>query len=199
MFGGLEGEPGDRQGAQSVERLLGRRLRPWWGVHPVRLMLRGIVQGAIAGFLLFWAVQALGAGATTAELEQFVPGGTIRLIATVVIVGALLVILYGVLRVVVGIIGLSGRHATDGHVIQVTEQPVAERLFRKYRRFAMQAGADSNASDYRQRQTVLVLQTAKGVQTWIVGRKHAQQAPGTQVRVTAMPITGYVTGVQRIA
>lgn len=199
MFSEGQEISGDARGAQSIERLLGRRLRPWWGEHPVRLMLRGVMQGVIAGVIMYWAVLALRSGVELAELEQFVPSGSVRLIATLVIIGATVVMLYSLLRIAVGIFALVGRNATDGHVLQVTDKPVAERLFRKYRRFRLQAGGDSQVSDYQQRQTVLVLQTAKGVRTWIVSHKFAHQAIGSQVRVTAMAITGYVTGVERLA
>lgn len=179
-----------------AEHVLGRRLRPWWGTSPSRLLGRGLVQGVILGVLGYAALGVLtGRHELPAELP--VAAGTIRLVATLAVVLAALGLVYSLVRVVVGVLDLVPRLTVEGVVLSVVERELGDTLPWLVR-LLLRARDRRHDRDYvRPRRThlQLTLDTARGPQTWTIRGRFGQLAPGRRVRVTATPLLGYVTRV----
>lgn len=178
-----------------AEHVLGRRLRPWWGTSPYRLLGRGLVQGVILGVLGYGALGVL-TGRYEVPAELPVAAGTIRLVAILAVVLAALGLVYSLVRVVVGALDLVPRHTVEGVVLSVVERELGDTLPWPVRMLLRARERRQDHTTHRRTHLQLTLDTARGPKTWTIRGRFGQLAPGRHVRVTATPLLGYVTRVE---
>lgn len=178
-----------------AEHVLGRRLRPWWGTSPFRLIARGLVQGVILGLLGHGALGVIS-GADEVPSDLPVEPGTIRLAAILAVVLAGLGLLYSLVRVVVGVLDLVPRHTVEGVVLDVVERELGDTLPWPVRMLLRARERRRDQTTHRRTHLQLVLDTADGPRTWTIRGRFGGVAQGQPVRVTATPLLGYVTRVE---
>lgn len=178
-----------------AEHVLGRRLRPWWGSSPYRLLGRGLVQGVIGGVLGYGALGIL-TGRYEVPTDLPVAPGTIRLVAIGALVLAGLGLLYSLVRVVVGALDLVPRLTVEGVVLGVVERELGDTLPWPVQVLLRARERRRNHTQVRRTRRQLTLDTAQGRQSWTVRHRFAHLAEGQRVRLTATPLLGYVTRVE---
>src|SRR5699024_9849518 len=102
----------------SAQKYLGRRLRPWWGQRPSRLVVRGIVGIVIFGVatvaILKFAADSAAVGDLADNLDF--PNGRVRLIALIAAGVCGLALLHGLVSLIVGIVDVATRRTIEGTV-----------------------------------------------------------------------------------
>lgn len=182
----------------TVESMLGRRLRPWWGTSPVTLLLRGAVQGAVFALVAYGCLQV-----RAGELDLTGTGMEDKsdLIDRLALVGAALAgvgVLYGLLRVVIGVFDLFTRRSVEGTLVRAEERrtgdflpPLVQQLW--YR------GQDSSGQSRairRRRRYVVVVSTPDGLKSWNVSHRLFQRArAGEAVKMRISPLLGHVSSL----
>lgn len=172
-------------------------LRPWWGMSPFALLLRAVMHGAVATVLMvvLWRVRS-------GELlpDDEVLGDERTKIVTGATVFAVLAagwLVYSLVRVIVAVLEMPSRHTVEGTVVSVSERrrwgflpPIVQNQLWNRRNQGM---------DMRRRRTILIVQTDSGQRTWSVNSRKANALqPGTEVRVVATAINGYVRSITPI-
>lgn len=176
-------------------------LRPWWGTSPGRLLVRAVVQGAVAVVLMVVALRVRsgeylpddaglgGAGLGDAGLGD--SRSTISAVALAVVALAVLWLLFSLLRIAVGILDLIGRTETAGVVVSITERPSWGFLPGIVQ--GMLWNRRDQGIDRRREHLVLTIATDRGQRSWkLTPGKSRGVRPGDMVRVIATPINGYV-------
>lgn len=178
-------------------------LRPWWGMSPSRLILRAVVQGAVAVVLMVVALRVrsgeyLPDDAALAESGLGDARSGISTAALVLVALAVLWLLYSVLRVGVGIVDLLGRVSVEGTVVSLTERRSWGFLPRIVQHLLW--NRRDQGIDRRQEHIILTIQTDDAQRTWKLTAGKARGArPGDVVRVIATPVNGYVRALERTA
>lgn len=176
-------------------------LRPWWGMSPGRLLLRALVQGAVAAVLMVVALRVrsgeyLPDDAALGEVGLGDSRSTIDTVALMLAALAALWLLFSLLRIVVAILDLLGRTAAEGTVVSITERRtwgflpgiVQEMLWNRH----------DQGIDQRRSHIVLTIHTEAGQRSWkLTAGKARGVRPGDVVRVVATPINGYVRSVEQ--
>lgn len=183
----------------SVDQLLGRRLRPWWGRSPYWLIPRGAVQGAIFALIAYGCMAVTAGRVDVAELGLEQKQAWAERAAGIVLILAIIGVAYGTLRVVVGVLDLFTRGTVSGTVVGIAERkygdflpPIAQRLIWSNRRDEH----GDRKGDRRRTRLQLTLQTDDGVQSWTVGTKFAGRlAQGQKVQLRASTLLGHVSKV----
>lgn len=193
--------PASAAARSQVESMLGRRLRPWWGTPPWKLLIRGIV-GVVVFAVLVYASIEVRAG----ELDLTGSGledrkDTIDLVALVVGILAAIGVVYRLVQIVVGALDLVPRREYEGVLVEARSRRTGDFLpgivqTLWYRR--------SDAHGYQREQSrrtryEVVIETSRGLRSWNVRPKFIQGAPrGQTVRLVASPLLGHVTSIEAI-
>lgn len=173
-------------------RLWGISLRPWSGRSPSWLIIRGLIQVAVYGFILIQVMRV-----SRGEYEA-VPGELESLTGLIV----MLVVVFGIglmvagAMLVVGLLDLFPRRRVVGRVLSVRERKTADFLpeFIQDAIFARNA----NGLDRRRPRVEVELATNDGVRQWTVrsARIRRELTQGSRVTLTVSPIVGHVARVE---
>lgn len=184
-----------------IEQVMGRRLRPWWGQAPGRLITRGVVQGSFLGVVGYGCIQVLAGNVDLGSSEVASQQRWIELTATVGLVLVAVGLAYSVLRIVVGGIDVAGRTTVEGVLLNARRRQLGDVLpgpvqwiieARRRRR--------SGFDHYRKTRLELVIETPDGPKSWNVRHKHFDESlTGSRVQLTATPLLGYVRDVVAVA
>lgn len=187
---------------QSTSNLLGITLRPWSGMAPARLAMHGLVHAAIGIFVSYWCIRIAG-GSLQGDTEEVAKiASVIRMLAFPLTVLGLLFTLYGLLRLVVGILDLTPRHEVTGIVVMAGSRQFGDVLPRIVQDLIFRRGRDNfgqRNNDNRRIRHELVLETAGGLKTYTVNPGMALSVrQGQQVRLSVSPLIGYVATCQAL-
>lgn len=188
----------------NVEEVLGRRLRPWWGQAPGRLITRGVVQGAIFGLLGYGCIQVLAGNVDLSDAELADYERWIDLAATVGLVLSGLGIAYNAIRIVVGALDVASRKTVEGVLVSARRRHLGDTLpgplqrgLKMRRRQQARRQGHYDAGHHRTTRLELVVQTPDGPKSWNVRHKHFHESLiGQPVRLTATSLLGYVRDVE---
>lgn len=172
-------------------------LRPWWGMNPVRLVARAVIQGVISMVLLVVLLRVRSGEYIPDDASLADSRESIRTGALVLAVLAGLWFAASVVRLVIGVLDLVGRRSVEGSVVSVVERrswgflpPIVQHLVFRRRDTGM---------DERRCYLVLTIHTDGGPRSWSTRPgKVGDLQPGRRVRVVATPINGYVRSVDVI-
>lgn len=184
-----------------IEKVMGRRLRPWWGQAPGRLITRGVAQGAIFGIVGYGCIQVLTGNFNLGNSELADQQRWIELAATVGLVLVAIGIVYSVLRIVIGGIDVSQRTTVEGVLLHARRRQLGDVLPGPVR-WVIEARRRrrSDVDHYRRTRLELVIATPDGPKSWNVRHKHFHESfTGRRVRLTATPLLGHVRNVVAIA
>lgn len=166
-------------------------LRPWWGTSPGRLLVRAVVQGAVAVVLMVVALRVRSGEYLPDDAALGDSRSTISAVALAVVALAVLWLLFSLLRIAVGILDLIGRTETAGVVVSITERPSWGFLPGIVQ--GMLWNRRDQGIDRRREHLVLTIATDRGQRSWkLTPGKSRGVRPGDMVRVIATPINGYV-------
>lgn len=189
-----------------AQKMLGRRLRPWWGQSPGRLAMRGLVQGAVFGIVGGFALRVFAnpvIEGSDGDLEM--SEGRVRLIAVIVAIVCLVGLLYGLVRLVFGVIDLFSRRQVEGTVISARARhkgdwlPKTVQVGRRIQRSRGRTTSSSYRVDDRPSRYEIVLDTGDGHLTWNTDhRRFDPGLPGHRVRMTVTPMLGHVREIERL-
>lgn len=188
--------PGIGDSANRFSRVMGISFRPWSGESPASLVIRGIIQVALCGFFLWFAVRL----ATGDELTE-VAGelASLRLLGGLIMIAAMVLALMGLIRIGIGVIDFLSSREVTGIVLSVRDRlaldflphPVLELIYHR----------NPHKIDTRKRRTEVVLQTNTGVRQWTVRRNRVARdlRRGSEIRMTVTPLAGHVSAVAPLA
>ncbi len=181
---------GTGPGVSAWSRFLGISLRPWSGFAPSSLLLRGVIQVALFGFVLSLLMPY--------SLNKTIPGMPAEMTASLRGGAVLLMIVFalafvrGAAQLVVGAVDLVPRRTVTGTVVSLQERKTGDFL----PVLAQQAifARNNHGTDRRQPRTEVVLDTPSGTQQWTVrnARVRRELLPGRHVQLVVSPIVGYV-------
>lgn len=156
-------------------------------------MVRALAQGTVAG-LLAWGAAAVRTGRV--DVADYGPDGSavaIETAAAIVMVLAVLLLLYSLVRMVVGGIDLVTRVTVDGTVVSVDERLHGDVLPGFVQDLIWSRG---DRIDSRRARLQLVLETSSGRRTWLVSPKQAASLQaGRHIRLTVTPLIGRVMAI----
>ncbi|MBP2413465.1 hypothetical protein JOF48_002264 [Arthrobacter stackebrandtii] len=185
---------------QSTSNLLGISLRPWAGMSPAKLALRGLVHTAIGIFLVYWCLRIAAGGLETDTAELSRIAGTVRVVAVPLAILFIVFTLYGLLRVAVGVLDLVPRHEVTGTVVMAGARQFGDVLPRFVQDLVFRRGRDyfgSRNDDTRRTRHQIVVETLDGLKTYTVNPGMALSVrQGQQVRLSVSPLIGYVAKCQ---
>ncbi|MGB3411732.1 MAG: hypothetical protein WBA45_11080 [Microthrixaceae bacterium] len=184
-----------------IESMLGRRLRPWWGQAPSRLVTGGAVAGAIFCGVIYASFQVRGGDLdlTGTGLEE--RRSTIDSVALGAAALAALGILYNGARLVVGAIDLVVRRTIKGTVVSVRERRTGDFLPWYVQRLWYSRRDESGYTREmgRRSRTELVLESSGRNNSWNVRPNLASESlEGTSVEMTVTPMLGFVRRIERV-
>lgn len=181
-----------------VESMLGRRLRPWWGSSPWRLILRGIVGAVIFGVVIYACLQVRSGELDLAETGLEDQRSTIDRVALIVGILAAVGVLHRLVQLVVGLLDAFPRKVVEGTVLAAARRRTGDFLpgivqTLWYRR---DDGHGVTREHRRRTRYEVVIDTPAGPRSWNVRPKVFRAAEvGRQVRLTATPLVGHVTDI----
>ncbi len=184
-----------------IESMLGRRLRPWWGQAPNRLVLGGAVAGAIFCGIIYASFQV-----RTGDLDLTGTGleerrSTINSVALGAAALAALGVLYNGARLVVGAIDLVVRRTVKGTVVSVRERRTGDFLpWYVQRLWYNRRDESGNTREMgRRSRHELVLSSSGRSSSWNIRPGLASETlEGAKVEMTVTPMLGYVRRIERI-
>lgn len=187
----------------TVESLIGRRLRPWWGESPSSLVFRGVIGLVVMGFIMYGCLQVLSGSFDLGDAGLAEQDDLVRTIALVVMALAGIGVIYNVVRVVVGVVDLTTRRTIDGIVIQVRRRYAGDVLprwvqwgWRTYKRSRDPNGYYDEPGRIRHE---LTIDTDRGSRTLPIRPSLVNDLDqGARVRVTSTRFTSYVSRVARL-
>lgn len=190
-------------------------LLPFRGQHPARVVLGGLVQGAIVGLLAYLAFQvAANDPAETFESLSLDDGqlATVSLIALLVTIALGAVVLYCVVKVLIGLADLVRRDTVEGLVLRRRSyaegldkyaEQVEQRFKLPFRIHLGRAGNHHHHDRRRTRRNRFVAvddgSTERIRALRVDGRTYARFAQGATVRIAVSPLLGYVAEVTTLA
>lgn len=184
-----------------IEEVMGRRLRPWWGQAPGRLVTRGTVQGAFLGVIGYGCIQVLAGNVALGSSKVASEQRWIELAATVGLVLVAVGIAYSAVRIVVGGIDIAQRTKVEGVLLHARRRQLGDVLPGPVQ-WVIEARRRSRSDvDHFQRTRLeLVIATPDGPKSWNVRHKHFHESlTGRRVQLTATPLLGYVRDVVAVA
>lgn len=188
----------------NVEEVLGRRLRPWWGQAPSKLITRGVVQGALFGLLGYGCIQVLAGNVDLSDPALADHERWIDVVATVGLVLAGLAIVYSAIRIIVGAIDLTSRKTVEGVLVSARHRHLGDTLpgpvqwgLEMRRRQQARSASGYEYDQSRRTRLEIVVDTPHGPKSWNVRHKHFHESlVGQPIRLTASPLLGYVREVE---
>ena len=180
--------------AHEWARTAGLSLRPWSGHSPLSLIMRGLIQGAVAAVLLYFGLIMRNDDIAVTEAEI----GALRGVTTLIIAVCAIFVIIAVARIGIGIADLMGSKTVEGKVVDVGTRRFGDILpgFAQEMIFSRR----DNSYDGRRYRTEVVLETSDGIKSWTVRDRRAKKLlqPGVHVRMTVTPIAGSVSNVHPI-
>lgn len=194
--------PESNPGASLPEKYLGRRLRPWWGLRPGTLAVRGLIQAVLLGALTIWLLRVAAESIDTGDLDATLSDDQIKTAAMIAAVAAGIGALVGVLRLIVGVIDMISRRTVEGMVVSSRERypgdwmpgwaRTALRFRRRFRHRHHHDVGHRGRSRYE-----IVIDTGSARQSWNVEqRRFDPRLAGRRARITVTPLVGYVRGIE---
>lgn len=171
-------------------------LRPWWGMNPVKLIVRAVLQGIISIIALVVLLRVrsgeyLPDDAAIGDARSSIVTG-----ALVLAIFAGIWFLFSILRLAVGVLDLPGRKPVQGRVISISERRSWDFLPAVLQHMIW--NRRDQGYDDRRRGHILVVDTDDGQRAWKLRYSRVRDIePGQSVRVVATPINGYVRSVKR--
>lgn len=159
------------------------------------LIARGLIRVALCIFFIVVIMKALSSD----ELSVFTAkSGRAHVLATIMIVGLVVVGIIGALSAVIGFLDLVPRRTVSGTVVSLKDRKLLDVLPPLAQQLLFER--NPNEIDKRRVRTEVVLSTHRGHQQWTV-RKTAvlrELTIGASVALTVTPISGYVAQATRI-
>ena len=192
---------GDTSGR--AESMLGRRLRPWWGVYPGSLIARGVVGAIVFGVIIYGAHQVRAGELDLAATGLEDSRELIDLVALGVGGAALLGVLYKIVQIAVGAFDLFVRRSVEGRLVQSQERRTGDFLpgIVQMVWFRSRDSSGMNRSVRRRTRYEVVLSTPHGPKSWNVNSRHFAELrgrPGGSVRLRVSPLLGYVSRAEAL-
>lgn len=179
-----------------------RRLRPFWGQRPSQMIITGafraVLYGVIAGVLVRIVIDPgiVGAGDTAESLTwAFVT------VAALLAVGTL----YNLVRLVLGILALTGGHTHEGVVRELRTRyrgdflprPVDQVLELRRRHRSPRRGP--RPGPRRRTRVEILIEDDRGITSYVIRpRFHDPSLQGRRVRLTVARPTGYVRRIDPV-
>lgn len=182
----------------SWTRMLGISLRPFTGHSPLSLIWRGAIQLAIS---IFFLVVGIKMRSSLKEISAVDPGAK-QMSGIFVMFGfvLVLVLIYGLVKIVVGVLDLLPRSTVPGTVVSISERKFLDFLPDAVNNALWDRGnsVGQSWSDKRAVRHELVLDTGAGTKAWTVrSRKKLNTIrPGERITLTVSPIVGYVEKIE---
>lgn len=169
---------GDTSGR--AESMLGRRLRPWWGVYPGSLIARGVVGAIVFGVIIYGAHQVRAGELDLAATGLEDSRELIDLVALGVGGAALLGVLYKIVQIAVGAFDLFVRRSVEGRLVQAQERRTGDFLpgIVQMVWFRSRDSSGMNRSVRRRTRYEVVLSTPHGPKSWNVNSRHFAELRG---------------------
>ena len=182
--------------ANHWSRQLGISLRPWSGQSPGALLVRGAIQFAISGVVIFALLRLAG---ETGETNAAVAPETVRRIALGAAAVAALFAIVALARLAVGLFDLVTRREVAGTVLDIRGRKTLDILPHPIQQLIYER--NSNRLDRRRRRTEVVLDTDRGVRQWTVrnARTLQQIRTGQPIRMSVTPIAGHVSRIEPLS
>jgi hypothetical protein len=116
-----------------AESMLGRRLRPWWGQAPSKLLIGGLVRAGLFGLIIYgcWQVRYGSVDLTEIDLADGSledHRSTIETAAVWVAAVSAVLALYNLIQVAVGAIDLFVRRHVEGQLLAAQERRTGDFL-----------------------------------------------------------------------
>lgn len=182
----------------SWTRMLGISLRPFTGHAPISLIMRGVVQSGICIFFLVIGIKMQG----TLNEVSAVDAGAKQLSGLFIMFGFVVVmmLIYGLAKVVVGVLDLVPRSTVPGTVVSISERKFLDFLPDVVNNALWDRGNNTGQSwsEKRRVRHEVVVDTGAGTKAWTVRnlKKVRALAPGQRVTLTVSPIVGYVEKIE---
>lgn len=182
----------------SFTRLLGISLRPFTGHAPLSLIIRGVIQ---SGICIFFLVVGTRMNATVKEISG-VDAGAKQMNGLFVMFGfvVVLTLIYGLVKIAVGILDLVPRSTVPGTVVSISERKFLDFLPDTVNNALWDRNNTGGQawSEKRKVRHEVVIDTGSGTRAWTVrNRKRISiLAPGQRVTLTVSPIVGYVEKIE---
>ena len=182
----------------SWTRMLGISLRPFTGHSPISLIMRGVIQ---SGICIFFLVVGIRMNATVKEISA-VDAGAKQMSGLFVMFGfvLVLVLIYGLVKIVVGILDLLPRSTVPGTVVSISERKFLDFLPDAVNNALWDRGNNvgQSWSDKRKVRHEIVVDTGAGTKAWTVRSRKKVNAirPGERITLTVSPIVGYVEKIE---
>jgi hypothetical protein len=188
-----------------AESMLGRRLRPWWGQAPSKLLIGGLVRAGLFGLIIYgcWQVRYGSVDLTEIDLADGSledHRSTIETAAVWVAAVAALLVAYNVIQVVIGAFDLFVRRNVDGQLLAAQERRTGDFLPGIVQHFWFRSRDRSgmNRSVRRRRRYEVVIATSRGPKSWTVKLQDfskVRSRHGARVRLRVSPLLGYVSRI----
>lgn len=182
----------------SWTRMLGITLRPFTGHAPISLIMRGVVQSGICIFFLVIGIKMQG----TLNEVSAVDAGAKQLSGLFIMFGFVVVmmLIYGLAKVVVGVLDLVPRSTVPGTVVSISERKFLDFLPDVVNNALWDRGNNTGQSwsEKRRVRHEVVVDTGTGTKAWTVRnlKKVRALAPGQRITLTVSPIVGYVEKIE---
>lgn len=187
----------------TVESLMGRRLRPWWGKSPSSLIFSGVLGLVVMGFVIYGCLQVTTGAFDLDEAGLAEQRDLVRTVALGVMALAGVGVLYNLVRIIVGVLDLATRRTIEGVVVSVRRRHAGDVLpwwvqrgWRMYRRSRDPSGYHDEPGRIRHE---LVIDTEGAERTLPIRPVLTTDlGHGMRVRVTTTRLTAYVSRVKRL-
>jgi hypothetical protein len=174
---------------------------PWRGMHPGKLLVRGIVQVGFMGFVGVIALQVrTGAIELDEGMAEYQSG--IETAATVALIIAGISIVVGAVQVVVGVLDLTPRRSIEGVVVRAGSRRTGDSLpYGLQMLLFRRRDSHGNRREHQRRYwNEIVLDTDSGRRVFTVRPRLVNQVrAGAFVRLKASPILGYVAKLEGVS
>lgn len=189
-----------------AESMLGRRLRPWWGQAPNRLLIGGLVRAGLFGLIIYGCWQVRYGSVDLADID--LPDGTledhrntIETAALWVAAGAAVLAAYNLVQAVIGALDLFIRRSVEGQLLSAQERRTGDFLPGIVQHFWFRSRDSSgmNRSVRRRRRYVVVIATSRGPRSWNVRLQDfskVRSRNGSRVRLRVSLLLGYVSRIE---
>lgn len=182
---------------------------PFWGQHPGKVIISGLLQGAIAAFVAYGMFQ-LSSGDSRLVTETLTLGEdrqqTVSLVTMIVAIAAGAVVAYCAAKVVIGVADLFRRRAVEGLVLRLRSYATgldkySERVEERYRLpFRIRFGNSHHDHGRRRTQRNRFVAIDDGSRDRIRAlqvdeRRFREFVQGATVRVNLSPLLGHVSEV----
>lgn len=187
--------------ASRWSRILGVSLRPWSGTSPVKLLVSGLIQVMLCGFLI-WLATRLATDDELAAFSQDLAGSgaespMLGVLAGLIALAAVAVGILALLRLGAGAIDLLSPREVTGVVVSIGERRTLDFLPAPIAHLVLSRGRADHTSDTRRFRTELVVDTGSGVHQWRIHNQRTVSGVrrGARIRMTVTPIAGHVSRV----